>query len=549
MIRNTITKYSNDIDQRCTLMTGMPASNYDNFRTWGLRLKEQSKRCKWGEEYTWEVDALDTLLYQCPDDQWKTKILGNPRWKFQEFLDYGCRMASAKKQSQEVNMAQKATSRDNIAMDRVVETIKDCNFCCGDHEKGKCPTWGKKGQTCGGKGHNPSSSLCKGKKKWNPGQGGGQARSQRGGANARGGGRSTQKQSGTPQSHYKTVFRREGNQWVKKKQTVSYLEEDADSEDSEYEYEAKRIDVNKLGPSQAPTIVKLTPTDDAKYPTKVPWTTDSGDIKTLLSEKHFWKVMDHNPEVKLRHTKVGFRPYSTNVTVPLLGKMKVKLTNNNGYHIVSTVYVIKGQNKSLLRQEDAIALGIIQMNPDRHKLTKEHAPRPSTRDDTRLRSRSPEPVRYITPETLRDPKEEGIVSGGQTQTEIDANMDRITTEHTAVFEGMGRAKVDPIHIQVKEGDRPVTQGKRRIHLRKAILKKLKEMKEHDLIEGPLPARECKGWLSNMVVTKKKWDSEEVRINIDTKRMNSALVPTKIPIPTPEQLRHKMAGSEKEISQF
>ena len=73
-------------------------------------------------------------------------------------------------------------------------------------------------------------------------------------------------------------------------------------------------------------------------------------------------------------------------------------------------------------------------------------------------------------------------------------MNVITTEHAAVFEGMGRAKVDPIHIQVKEGAIPVTQGKRPIpiHLRKATLKKLREMKEHDLIEGPLPARECKG---------------------------------------------------------
>ena len=48
MIRNTIQKYSNDIEQRCTLMTRMPAAKYDNWRTWGLRLKEQSKRCKWG---------------------------------------------------------------------------------------------------------------------------------------------------------------------------------------------------------------------------------------------------------------------------------------------------------------------------------------------------------------------------------------------------------------------------------------------------------------------------------------------------------------------
>ena len=48
MIRNTIKKYSNDITERHTLMAEMPASNYDSWRIWGLRLKEQSKRCRWG---------------------------------------------------------------------------------------------------------------------------------------------------------------------------------------------------------------------------------------------------------------------------------------------------------------------------------------------------------------------------------------------------------------------------------------------------------------------------------------------------------------------
>ena len=37
-------------------------------------------------------------------------------------------------------------------------------------------------------------------------------------------------------------------------------------------------------------------------------------------------------------------------------------------------------------------------------------------------------------------------------------------------------------------------------------------------------------------------SEEVRININTKRMNDQLVPTKIPFPTPEELRHRLHGS-------
>ena len=79
LIRAVINKYGNPIGQRHLLMTGMPASAFNDWRTWGQRLKEQSKRCQWGAEYTWEVAALDALLYQCPDSQWRTKILAGKK--------------------------------------------------------------------------------------------------------------------------------------------------------------------------------------------------------------------------------------------------------------------------------------------------------------------------------------------------------------------------------------------------------------------------------------------------------------------------------------
>ena len=173
----------------------------------------------------------------------------------------------------------------------------------------------------------------------------------------------------------------------------------------------------------------------------------------------------------------------------------------------------------MLGKEDGIQLGILNINPD---------------------GRMPEEkVRCITPEILQDTIKDGIVSDGQTQAQIDASMAQITDDYKEVFIGMGRAKVPPIHIEMKEDARPITQPKRPIpiQLREATIKKLKELKDNDLIEGPLPPRECKGWLTNMVVTKKKWASDEVRINIDTKRMNDQLITTKIPIPTPEELRH------------
>ena len=313
---------------------------------------------------------------------------------------------------------------------------------------------------------------------------------------------------------------------------MSFLDEDYPDDGDEYseddfEYDMGRLEgLNRLNTKEDPTYVRVTPTTDPQYRTRVPWTTDSGVRKSLLSEAHYWKLRSHNPDVKLRHTNVKFRPYSTDQVVPLLGSMDVKLMNSRGKLHYTRVYVTKGQRESLLGKEDAIALGLLKLSKDGDY--------------------PDEKVRCITPEHLQDIIKEGVVSDGQTQAQIDAIMEEIVEDNKEVFQGMGRAKVPPIHIQVKDNAVPITQGKRPIplQLREATLKKLKELKDHDLIEGPLPTSECTGWVTNMVVTKKRWNEDEVRINIDTKRMNEHLVPTKVPIPTPEQLRHKFHGSDR-----
>ena len=54
---------------------------------------------------------------------------------------------------------------------------------------------------------------------------------------------------------------------------------------------------------------------------------------------------------------------------------------------------------------------------------------------------------------------------------------------------MGRAKVDPIHIAMKEDLTPVAQGKRPIPIqfKDTVQKKLEDMKANGLIEGPAAA--------------------------------------------------------------
>ena len=47
-----------------------------------------------------------------------------------------------------------------------------------------------------------------------------------------------------------------------------------------------------------------------------------------------------------------------------------------------------------------------------------------------------------------------------------------------------------------------------------------------------------------MVTKKNGDSNEMRINVDTKLMNDQIIKTKIPILTTEDFRHNLKGSDR-----
>ena len=131
--------------------------------------------------------------------------------------------------------------------------------------------------------------------------------------------------------------------------------------------------------------------------------------------------------MKLHHTKVKFRPYSTNVAVPLLGSMDVWLTNNRGKTLKTHMYMTKGQEESLLGKDVAIVLGILKIDPDG-----DHPDQPAE-----------ERVRSITPEYLADLIKTGEVSSRQTQAQIDAVMEEIMEDNKEVFQGMGEPRFHP----------------------------------------------------------------------------------------------------------
>ena len=139
------------------------------------------------------------------------------------------------------------------------------------------------------------------------------------------------------------------------------------------------------------------------------------------------------------------------------------------------VYVLKGQEESLMGRKDGETLGIIVIKPEGA------APRE-------------EEVNRITPVVKEAIKETGTVSGGETQAQIDRQMEKMMTEYKELFEGIGKAKIDPIHIYTKKGRTPVAQKQQLVarHYLEPLKKHLEEFLEGDVIEGPLGSEHSTG---------------------------------------------------------
>ena len=85
-------------------------------------------------------------------------------------------------------------------------------------------------------------------------------------------------------------------------------------------------------------------------------------------------------------------------------------------------------------------------------------------------------------------------------------------------------EVPPIHVYMKTGARPVAQKQRPIpiHMMDLLKDKIDEFLKAGVLEGPLGSEHARGWVHNVVLTKKKWDEKAIRLNLDTKTMEKAV---------------------------
>ena len=118
-------------------------------------------------------------------------------------------------------------------------------------------------------------------------------------------------------------------------------------------------------------------------------------------------------------------------------------------------------------------------------------------------------------------------------------IEGIKLKYPELCDGIGKLKNYQATIHVDPEVQPIAQHARRIpfSMRKKLEEKIQAMINDDIIEevkGPTP------WVSPLVIVPKP--SGDIRICVDMRQANTAVIRERHPIPTVDEVTHNMNGS-------
>ena len=202
----------------------------------------------------------------------------------------------------------------------------------------------------------------------------------------------------------------------------------------------------------------------------------------------------------LSKTKMKIKPYGSK-SINCVGVYQGTVMCGEGVANVR-IYVVKQNVEFLLSGIAAEDLGVIKFNP------------------------TPKP---ISQSTL-------IRRAGAKKNE---KLSHVISTHKTVFNGIGLLKDHQVQLHIDEDVRPVAEPPRPIpfHLRQRFKNEIERMEEQGIIEehtGPAP------WVSNPVLAPK--DDGGIRVTVDMRNANEAILDTNVPIPREEDIRAQLSGS-------
>ena len=217
---------------------------------------------------------------------------------------------------------------------------------------------------------------------------------------------------------------------------------------------------------------------------------DSRATVNILSKRDFVSL---KLKPQLTDTNVKVNPYMSTQPLDLYGKFRANVVSD---HCSSeeTFYVAEGSSGSILSWMTSQKLNLIKAVS-----TVEHPPAD---------------LPPGTPDFLKD--------------------------FPSLLNGMGEYKGEPVRIHVDESITPVAQPHRRIpfHVRKQVEEKLRQLESDGIIEraqGPTP------WVSPIVVVPKPLKPNEIRICVDMRSLNKAIIRERHVIPTIDDVLADLNG--------
>ena len=263
---------------------------------------------------------------------------------------------------------------------------------------------------------------------------------------------------------------------------------------------------------------------------------DSGCKKTLVPHTMY------SPELGvIKTTAIKLRPYGTDNFLPVKGEVATRMQAENGAQIDTRIYIVEGHlAEPLLGDTDAKALGILTIN-------KKGTVKACTQQQQVSNSSASQyqvPVAGITDNlktvgmSVKTGKEPADLITPEEHSRVNALIDK----HGVVFNGIGLLRGEQVHFHIDQTVPPVSAPYRPPPLayREQLSSHLEQLRQANKIEDVDKNEHCP-WVSNVVITEKK-QKNQIRMNIDMREPNKAIMRTKRHVETIQEIRHKLSGA-------